>query len=186
VNQYEQDFYNLTGIQFQVFYKKTKNAVRWHVSKVCYNYEESKLYVDKAFELFIQNLHLIDPTMNYFNYLVTTATNLVFQHNKRKRVLHTMELDDDTYSYLEDSVTQSTEECNIYQYDVVIKMIDALPVMYREPLTMQLIDHMSMIEISSVLNLNKNTVKSRLKKAKSMIVSKYNAYMIHQVAIGNE
>ena len=55
------------------------------------------------------------------------------------------------------------------QYVSLVKSIDSLPVIYREVLSLNLLNGLSCRKISKYLSLNYNTVKSRLRKAKKML-----------------
>lgn len=124
-------------------------------------------------EVFIscyKNLSNFRHESSYKTWLIRIAINKCKDHRKRwsvKNMLYRSEVFPEETNYsAEDQYIQGLNSKEI------IKQISKLSTKYKEVLILYYYQEMSMSEISEVLEINLNTVKSRLLRGKGMLQSK--------------
>ena len=67
--------------------------------------------------------------------------------------------------------------------EMILKMIDYLPVQYKTVLTLYHLDHMSYQEISAITNMPEGTVKNYLFRARQILKEKVKNYLGKEIAL---
>jgi len=170
-------FEEKTGLNFEKYYKKYHpKLVRFLVS---FSKDENDAY-DVATESFITSLERIDmydPDKAVFStWLFTIAKRLMIQKLREKSKFSSIEtptyegisindsLSIDLYDYEQD------KEINDYKTEIIKKLIPNLPKKYAEVLTLRHFKNYSYQDISNELNINLNTIKSRIRQARLLIL----------------
>lgn len=170
-------FEEKTGVKFENYYQKYHpKLVRFLVS---FSKDEDVAY-DVATESFITSLERIDmydPDKAVFStWLFTIAKRLMIQKLREKSKFSSIEsptydgisindtLKTDMYDYEQD------KEINDYKADIIKKLIPKLPKKYADVLTLRHFKNYSYQEISEELDVNLNTIKSRIRQARLLIL----------------
>lgn len=187
-NELEKQFETRTGINFQFFYKNHKPKLIWYITKYT---KDSSIAEDHVEDAFIQALLNIETykrpdeggaQLNTWIYKI--AENIVKKVHKDSERLPTDSIDKDlainfslsnVIAY--DDSKKPTEEYNIFvkKASIIKDAIYNLPEKdskYKKVLIMREIEGMQYKEISDELNINLSTIKSQIKKGRTIIRKK--------------
>jgi RNA polymerase sigma-70 factor (ECF subfamily) len=126
---------------------------------------------DVAQEVFLKvytRIHAFDERSKFYTWLYRVAANAAKDHVKKRSRRPAVPLEDD-------EVLPATEDSPVGQAAVaemrrlVREAIAALPVRYREVLTLRELEGLSYNEIASVLQISIGTVESRLHRARAKL-----------------
>ena len=146
-----------------------KNLDDFYVDDIC----------SRTFEKAFRQIKTYDPTKSRFNtWLLTIARNTALdtleQENRARRQM--VYLDDDNrrtsaiVSRIEDGEDTALENIiHEEDQDRTHKHIEALPQLYREIARMRLVYGLQYKEIAEELDMELNTVRTRIRRAKAMI-----------------
>ena len=136
-----------------------------------------ELYQDTMLKLLEKQARL-DPLQNVKSYALSVAI-LLWKNKKRKyanrnRIISSDSIDEmgEEGHQIEDMNSQSSPEQSMIKKDeteMVQRIVASLPEKYRLPIQLFYSADMSVTEIGDVLNVPSGTVKSRMKKARSLI-----------------
>lgn len=185
MNQFEFNFKNRTGIDFQKFYKDNKPKLIWYITKWTKSMDIAE---DFAEEAFIQALKKIDlyqgEKSQVHTWLYSIAINIVKKSYADQQKLPSISIDQvfndnsniKMFLPYEDS-SKTVEEYHTWvkKADIVKDAIYSLPdkhIKYKRVLIMREIENFSYDEISDNLNLNLSTIKSQIKKGREIIKEK--------------
>lgn len=87
-------------------------------------------------------------------------------YNKNVIKVEEIHLEEDTKENVEKEVLQKEED------KTIINAVMDLPVSYREVVFLYYFEELTMKEISSIINVNENTIKTRLRRAKDILKQK--------------
>ncbi len=148
---------------------KMKNLDDFYVDDIC----------SRTFEKAFRQIRTYDPSKSQFNtWLLTIARNTALdtlEHENRAR-RQLVSLDDEDrrtsamVSRIEDGEDTALE--NIIHgedEDRTKKYIESLPQLYREIARMRLVDGLQYKEIAEELDMELNTVRTRIRRAKALI-----------------
>jgi len=148
---------------------KMKNLDDFYVDDIC----------SRTFEKAFRQIRTYDPSRSQFNtWLLTIARNTAIdtvEHENRTRRQYVY-LDDDSnkvgamVSNIEDGSDTALE--NIIHgedQDRTQRYIEGLPELYRDIARMRLVDGLQYKEIAEELNMELNTVRTRIRRAKALI-----------------
>ncbi len=187
-NELEIQFESRTGINFQEFYKNHKPKLIWYIAKYT---KDSGIAEDHVEDAFIQALLNIETykrpdeggaQLNTWIYKI--AENIVKKVHKDSERLPTDSIDKDlaiNFSLSNiiayDDSKKPTEEYNIFvkKASIIKDAIYNLPEKdskYKKVLIMREIEGMQYKEISDELNINLSTIKSQIKKGRTIIRKK--------------
>lgn len=85
---------------------------------------------------------------------------------------------DDIESVIDISNPSENEAFSDLDFEQIVKTIIDLPELYKDVLYLSLIDECSVSEISSVLNLPKETIKKRLQRGRNILKDKVQRYEV--------
>ncbi len=133
----------------------------------------------RSFEKAFRNIHTYDQTRSRFlTWLCTIARNTALDaldaEKRSKPSAHIVSLDDAGQASGAEGIPDQTDDAlnslikNEYEEERV-KYIDHLPELYREVARRRLIDGMKYNEIAESMDLELNTVKTRIRRAKQIM-----------------
>lgn len=136
--------------------------------------EEPQDIVQEAFQKAFQALPSYNPQYKFSTWLFNIARNIAIDYSRKRKISISSNLTpDNTHSlaYIGSGIRNSPEDKLIssQEYRSLIEMINALDEKYREPAILRFIKEYEYNEIAQELNLELNTVKTRLKRAKEII-----------------
>lgn len=153
---------------FKDFYDSHYNKSLMIATSITRNKELAKEATQETFIRVYRNLHQYDsskPFEPWFYKILTNECNRILKKENKVVLLH-QEFENDVL------FSESRNEINDDLYEV----IQALDDTYRIPLILKYIKGFSELEISEILTVNQNTIKTRLYKARAMIKKKYESY----------
>ena len=129
--------------------------------------------VQNVFLKLYENLDLIKNKDNISYWLFITARNEIYGYyrSKKSRVDQFNVYDAEE---IEIEITDKLEE--IFELremkEIILKELNNIPVEQREPFIMKEFSGLSYKEIASIMNIDKNTVKSRLYKTRQKLIQR--------------
>lgn len=143
------------------------------VLQLTYSYvKNNAIAEDLTQEIFIKcykNLHTFAHQSNLKTWLWRIAINHCKDYLRswhHRKILLTFEKEVEpvsAYDHVEQTVIQTEEDTEL------IEAILQLPIKYREPLYLHYFEDMSMKEIELLTGVKQNTIKTRLRRAKSIL-----------------
>ena len=136
--------------------------------------EEPQDIVQEAFQKAFQALPTYNPQYKFSTWLFNIARNIAIDYTRKRKISIGSSLaPDSTHSLanIGSGIRNSPEDKLIssQEYRSLIEMINALDEKYREPAILRFIKEYEYNEIAQELNLELNTVKTRLKRAKEIL-----------------
>ncbi|MBE6246616.1 MAG: sigma-70 family RNA polymerase sigma factor [Bacteroidales bacterium] len=137
--------------------------------------EEPQDIVQEAFHKAFQALETYSPQYRFSTWLFNIARNIAIDYARKRKITIGASLTPDnihTLANIGSGIRNSPEDKLIssQEYRTLIEMINSLEPKYREPAILRFIKEYEYNEIAQELNLGLNTVKTRLKRAKEMLM----------------
>ncbi len=136
--------------------------------------EEPQDIVQEAFQKAFQSLPSYNPQYKFSTWLFNIARNIAIDYSRKRKISIGANITPDNFHTLANigsGIRNSPEDKLIssQEYRSLIEMINALDEKYREPAILRFIKEYEYNEIAQELNLELNTVKTRLKRAKEIL-----------------
>ena len=136
--------------------------------------EEPQDIVQEAFHKAFQSLDSYSPKYKFSTWLFNIAKNIAIDYARKRKISIGANLTPDnitTLANIGSGIKNSPEDKLIssQEYRSLIEMINSLEEKYRQPAILRFIKEYEYNEIAQELNLELNTVKTRLKRAKEML-----------------
>ena len=166
---------------FTALHAKYQLAVFLHVGKIIQDPEEAADVCIESFANAFQKLDTFDRTKKFSTWLFAIAKNKALDHSikqsgKSKGMVDVLPIDSPDVGQTEiaDEEQPGPEEVVIMSQDheKFLSCIEGLPELYRDIAKMCYVDYLGYKEISEKTELPINTVKTRISRAKALIVEK--------------
>lgn len=136
--------------------------------------EEPQDIVQEAFHKAFQSLETYNPLYKFSTWLYNIARNTAIDYTRKRKISIGANLSPENlkdFANIGGGIKNSPEDKLIssQEYRNLIGMIDSLDVKYREPARLRFLKEYEYNEIAQELNLELNTVKTRLKRAKEIL-----------------
>lgn len=171
-------FYERTGIKFDDFYKKYRPKLIWYLMRMSNDLAEAEEVADDGFEKALNEIAKYDFEKSQFStWLFTITKRLMIQRMKVKKKFESIEEEHDGAN-IGDFLVSDNRNVNMVdtmilkKAEIIKRKIPDLPKKYATVLTMREIDGLTYKEISDVLKLNENTIKSRIRQGR-LLLQKY-------------
>lgn len=174
----------LSGEQgaFLVLYDRYRTGVTLHVSGFIAVREEVEDVVLESFQKAFAQIGTYNPEFRFSTWLFRIARNTAFDHiEKNWRASSNMpmnSIDDADAGLGEIAASTGNPESEIIssqEYDKVVAAIDGLPQLYRQVVRMVLLDNYGYQEVSDETGLPLNTVRTRVKRGRELLLRKLDA-----------
>ncbi len=174
---------NGNGLAFTALWDRHIDQLRSYIKNRFKNIDDYDVddICSRSFEKAFRQIHNYDETRSQFlTWLSTIARNTALDSLEKEKRVHPKNqivyLDDDSQSSGFEGIPDQTEDAlntliKTESEEERIKYIDRLPELYRTVARKRLIDGMKYDEIAENMDLELNTVKTRLRRAKQMIDS---------------
>ena len=145
--------------------------------------EEPQDIVQEAFQKAFQALPSYNPQYKFSTWLFNIARNIAIDYSRKRKISIGANITPDNFHSLANigsGIRNSPEDKMIssQEYRTLIEIISSLDEKYREPAILRFIKEYEYNEIAQELNLELNTVKTRIKRAKELLQ--------HAVYFGNK
>jgi RNA polymerase sigma-70 factor (ECF subfamily) len=142
--------------------------------------EEAKDILQEAFIKIWRNLNEYDTDLKLSSWIYRIVHNETISY-WRKSKSHdkdqTLSLDDEFIEY--EDPGQVENDSNPDPNEKIEKVLDSLPLKYREVLTLKFLEKMSYGEVSDVLKIPEGTVATRINRAKKLFIKVAGERRIH-------
>ena len=172
---------NGNGLAFTALWDRHIDQLRSYIKNRFKNIDDYALddICSRSFEKAFRQIHNYDETRSQFlTWLCTIARNTTLDSLEKEQRIHPKNqivyLDDDAQASGFEGIPDQAEDAlnNLIktEYEAErIKYIDRLPELYRTVARKRLIDGMKYDEIAENMDLELNTVKTRIRRAKQII-----------------
>ena len=174
---------NGNGLAFTALWDRHIDQLRSYIKNRFKNIDDYDIddICSRSFEKAFRQIHNYDETRSQFlTWLSTIARNTALDSLEKEKRVHPKNqivyLDDDSQSSGFEGIPDQTEDAlntliKTESEEERIKYINRLPDLYRTVARKRLIDGMKYDEIAENMDLELNTVKTRLRRAKQMMDS---------------
>ncbi len=136
--------------------------------------EEPQDIVQEAFHKAFLSLASYNPQYKFSTWLYNIARNIAIDYTRKRKISIGANLTPENikdFANIGSGIKNSPEDKLIsnQEYRALIEMIGSLEEKYRKPATLRFIKEYEYNEIAQELNLELNTVKTRLKRAKDLL-----------------
>ena len=136
--------------------------------------EEPQDIVQEAFHKAFQALPTYNPQYKFTTWLYNIARNIAIDYTRKRKISIGANLTPDNLKDIANigsGIKNSPEDKLIssQEYRTLIEMIGSLDEKYRKPAILRFLREYEYNEIAQELNLELNTVKTRLKRAKELL-----------------
>lgn len=128
--------------------------------------EEPQDICQEAFQKAFHNLDQYNPQYEFSTWLFNIARNIAIDYARKRKIAADVKLS-------QASIADSSPEDKLIsaqEYQILIQHIDNLDSKYRNIARMRFIKEYAYDEIALELNLQLNTVKTRIKRAKEQLI----------------
>ena len=188
INELEKQVEERTGINFENFYKNYKPKLMWYISRYTKDPEIAEDHVEDAFIQALLNISTYkrpdEGGAQVNTWIYKIAENIVKKAHKDSERLPTNSLDKEMAENFNlsnlipyDDGKRNNDEYNIYvkKANVIkdtIYNLSEKDSKYKKVLIMREIEGMAYKEISEELQINLSTIKSQIKKGRTIIKKK--------------
>ena len=162
---------------FIVLYTRYNIGVKSHISRYVSQKEDVEDICLESFQKAFSQIDSYNPDYKFSTWLYRIARNTAFdhlsKHDREKSHMPTTFINDDIAELRELPATMHNPEEDIItqqEYDKWLNNIEKLKDDYRIVAKMNLIDNFGYKEISEALDMPINTVKTKIRRAKAMLI----------------
>jgi len=124
------------------------------------SYEVAQDIVQDVFIKFYENSHHLSAANNVKAYLLKTVSNACTDYVRKYGKIQFVAIE-----HLENELTDKDERLCLSEFLRIDDILSELPIEQAEILRLKFVDSLNFVEISELLDINVNTVKSRYKYA---------------------
>ena len=162
---------------FIVLYTRYNVGVRSHISRYVSQKEDVEDICLESFQKAFSQIGTYNPEYKFSTWLYRIARNTAFdhlsKHDREKTYIPTTSINEDLAELKELPATMHNPEediINQQEYDKWLNNIEKLKDDYKIVAKMNLIDNFGYKEISEALEMPINTVKTKIRRAKAMLL----------------
>ena len=160
-----------------VLYTRYNIGVRSHISRYVAQKEDIEDICLESFQKAFSQIDSYNPEYKFSTWIYRIARNTAFdhlsRHDREKNNLPTTSINEDLAEIKELPATMHNPEediINQQEYDKWLNNIEKLKEDYRAVAKMNLIDNFGYKEIADALDMPINTVKTKIRRAKAMLL----------------
>ncbi len=160
-------------IEFTIAFNRYKNKIFNYVLKMINDKMLVEDIVQNVFLKFYENMDSIKNKNNVSYWLFVTARNEIYGYyrNKKSRV--------DQFNVYDTEELETEFPDNLEEFfelkemkELIIKELENISIEQREPFIMKEFGGLSYKEIAAIMNIDENTVKSRLYKTRQKLIQR--------------
>ena len=167
----------LTGHPLSYHFKKYNNKLVYYISKLCGDKQMAEDLATLTFLKSVEKIKTYHPNKGQFStWLFTVGRNLYYTELKERKDLTSFDVEFDSQGttmkeFIANHETDDSEELIIKKGEIMLKHMKQLKSPYKEIMILRELDNMSYDDISKHLNENLNTVKSRIKNGRILLIN---------------
>ena len=162
---------------FIVLYTRYNAGVKSHISRYVAQKEDVEDICLESFQKAFSQIATYNPEYKFSTWLYRIARNTAFdhlsRHDREKNYIPTTSINEDIAELKEIPATMHNPEediINQQEYDKWLSNIEKLKDDYHVVAKMNLIDNFGYKEIADALDMPLNTVKTKIRRAKAMLL----------------
>lgn len=171
-NSYVQQALTGNKVAFDVLVKTYLPDVYRYLLWIVHDSDTAQDIAQDAFVRAWQNLKKFDSARSFKPWLLRIARNCAYDHFRRKAIMPFSHLSETEKYYVGQTAdTAPQPDVNaqsLEQVEHVQTALGMLPAKYREVLVLHYLEELTTPEIANVLNLNHETVRTRLRRARAL------------------
>ena len=154
--------------------RRFEDVLRNYIMKISNaNLQDAEDILQEVFIKAYQNLNDFDFSFKFSNWIFRIAHNVTISLYRRKKISSSQEISWEANEL--DNILQSTfniEESNIKKssYENLLKIIERLPLKYKEVLILKFIEDKDYKSISDILHKPMGTIATLVNRAKKMLI----------------
>ncbi|MBQ7812385.1 MAG: sigma-70 family RNA polymerase sigma factor [Bacteroidales bacterium] len=164
-------------VAFIVLYTRYNAGVKSHISRYVAQKEDVEDICLESFQKAFSQIATYNPEYKFSTWLYRIARNTAFdhlsRHDREKNNMPTTSINEDIAELKELPATMHNPEediINQQEYDKWLNNIEKLKDDYRVVAKMNLIDNFGYKEIADALEMPLNTVKTKIRRAKALLL----------------
>ena len=164
-------------VAFIILYTRYNAGVRSHISRYVVQKEDIEDICLESFQKAFSQIHTFNADYKFSTWLYRIARNTAFdhlsKHDREKSNMPTTSISEDLTELKELPATMHNPEediINQQEYDKWLTNIEKLKDDYRIVARLNLIDNLGYKEVAEALDIPINTVKTRIRRAKAMLL----------------
>jgi RNA polymerase sigma-70 factor (ECF subfamily) len=167
----------LTGHPLSHHFTKYNNKLVYYISKLCGDKQMAEDLATLTFIKSVEKINTYHPNKGAFStWLFTIGKNLYYTERKERKDLTSFDVEFDLQGttmkeFIANSDVDECEELIIKKGRIMLKHMNELKEPYKEIMELRELDKMSYQDISNKLNENLNTVKSRIKNGRTLLIN---------------
>lgn len=177
-NDREVLFKERTGNTFAHFYNRYYNKLVYFLVKICNDQQKAEDLATDAFMQSMSNIHKYDmEKSNFSTWVFTIGRNLTLQDLKESKKSISLDVEFDTegttmkdFLKTEEGLTNKQTELNSIKGEIMLEHISKLKESYRVVIEMRELNHMSYEDIANRLGENLNTIKSKIRNGRILLI----------------
>lgn len=158
---------------FSILVARYQKSLKIFLANYCPVPEDIDDICQESLRKAYQSLPSYDPKYSFNTWLFSIARNTAIDMCRRENACQKIMAGEGGGSLADTGATVSSPEDNmigVQTYESLIRAIDGLPELYREAARLRFIHEYAYEEIASQLSLPLNTVRTRLRRAKGIIL----------------
>lgn len=178
---FENEFKNATGLEFNQYYKKFYKKLTYYISRFGINEIDAQGLANDAFIRAFEKIHMYNKQYEFSTWLYKIAQNLTLIHIKKNKNTILVDFNEEQDSEFESNTNAlkfhiakkqeqsqeiSTDHITNFKYNEALKEIGKLSPKYKQIFLLRVIDEKSYADIADMLGIPLQTVKNRLHHGK--------------------
>lgn len=158
--------------EFSLLISKHHIALKHYVSTFCPNSADVEDICQESYKKAFQAISTFNPHYPFKTWLFTIARNTALDHIRRKSTISTIKLVESDEPITDNSQIETSPEEDLIdaqKYDAFMAAIASLPPLYKRIAELRILHEYAYEEIAKELDLPLNTVRTRIRRAKTII-----------------
>lgn len=156
-------------LKFEEIYNKYRLQMIYTAQKILGNYHDAENAVQDTFIKIARNMKKISKlnSNEVFSYVIKAVQNTSINLLESKERHKTIDIDD---CYELDDRTALTDLCVLENYEIIVKCIGKMDIIYRDVFYLYYIDDVPLKEIAQKLDRNQATVRKQISRAREVFI----------------
>ncbi len=157
---------------FSILVSRHHHDLFVYVASICMNATDTEDICQESYRKAFLAIKNFNPDYPFKVWLFSIAKNTAIDHLRRKSTFNTVNYEDAEETAIRIPEAEASPEDTMIDeqsYRHFLETLETLPELYREPAKLRLLSSLTYEEISTILGVPLNTIKTRIRRAKVMI-----------------